>query len=68
MKATNSYTHLAVFLTAYNFARSIKTLGGRTPYEYISKIRTSEPDRLIRMLSTINGTDQQLGLNPIVVA
>ncbi len=33
--------HLADFLTAYNFARKLKAL---TPYEYICKIWTSEPD------------------------
>jgi hypothetical protein len=40
-------THLADFLAAYNFARRLKTLGGLTPYEYIYKIWTSEPDRFI---------------------
>lgn len=35
--------HLADFLTAYNFARRLKTLRGFTPYEYICKIWTSEP-------------------------
>lgn len=40
-------THLADFLAAYNFARSPKTRGGLTPYEYIRKIWTSEPDRFI---------------------
>jgi transposase InsO family protein len=38
-------THLADFMAAYNFARRLKTLGGLTPYEYICKIWTSEPDR-----------------------
>lgn len=40
-------THLADFLAAYNFARRLKTLNGITPYEYICKIWTSEPDRFI---------------------
>ena len=40
-------THLADFMAAYNFARRLKTLGGLTPYEYICKIGTSEPDRFI---------------------
>jgi hypothetical protein len=31
-------------LAAYNFARRMKTLSGITPYEYICKIWTSEPD------------------------
>lgn len=40
-------THLADFMAAYNFARRLKTLGDLTPYEYICKIWTSEPDRFI---------------------
>lgn len=40
-------THLADFMAAYNFARQLKTLIGLTPYEYITKISTSEPDRFI---------------------
>ena len=40
-------THLSDFIAAYNFARRLKTLGGLTPYEYICKIWTSEPDRFI---------------------
>lgn len=30
-------------MTAYDFARRLKTLSGLTPYEYIAKIWTSEP-------------------------
>jgi hypothetical protein len=40
-------THLADFMAACNFARGLKTLSGLTPYEYICKIWTSEPDRFI---------------------
>ena len=40
-------THLSDFMEAYNFARRLKTLGGLTPYEYICKVWTSEPDRFI---------------------
>lgn len=40
-------THLEDFMAAYNFARRLKTLGGLTPYEYICKIWSSEPDRFI---------------------
>ncbi|MGH6835899.1 MAG: IS481 family transposase, partial [Methylocella sp.] len=29
----------------YNFAKRLKTLKGLTPYEYICKIWTNEPDR-----------------------
>lgn len=38
-------THLADFIAAYNFGRRLKTLRGLTPYEYICKIWTSEPER-----------------------
>ena len=51
-------THLNDFMAAYNLARRLKTLGGHTPYEYICKIWTSEPDRFI-----LNPTHQMPGLN-----
>src|SRR3954453_14715643 len=38
-------THLADFVTAYNFARRLKTLKGLTPYEFICKRWTREPER-----------------------
>jgi transposase InsO family protein len=38
-------THLADFVAAYNFGRRLKTLKGLTPYEFICKIWTIEPDR-----------------------
>jgi len=38
-------THLDDFIAAYNFARRLKTLHGLTPYEYICKIWTQQPDR-----------------------
>ncbi|RWR27668.1 transposase, partial [Sinirhodobacter populi] len=50
--------HLTDFMAAYNFARRLKTLGGLTPYEYICKIWTSEPDRFI-----LNPIHQMPGLN-----
>lgn len=37
--------HLADFISAYNFARRLKTLKGLTPYEFIRKIWTNEPKR-----------------------
>jgi transposase InsO family protein len=37
--------HLGDFLAAYTFARRLKTLRRLTPYEYICKIFTSEPQR-----------------------
>ena len=39
--------HLADFVSAYNFGRRLKTLKGLTPYEFICKSWTSEPDRFI---------------------
>ena len=50
--------HLADFVTAYNFARRLKTLKGLTPYEYICKTWTKEPQRF--SLSPIH---QSLGSN-----
>jgi len=50
--------HLADFLDAYNYARRLKTLSGLTPYEYICKIWTSEPERF-----TLDPTHQMPGLN-----
>jgi Integrase core domain len=35
--------HLGDFVDAYNFARRLKTLRGHTPYEFICKARTSDP-------------------------
>ena len=35
------------FMVAYNFARRLKTLGSLTPYEYVCKVWTSEPDRFV---------------------
>src|SRR4029077_4416355 len=37
--------HLADFVSAYNFARRLKTLKGLTPYEFICKTWTQEPQR-----------------------
>lgn len=51
-------THLEDFIDAYNFARRLKTLSGLTPYEYIVKIWTSEPDRFI-----LNPVHQMMGPN-----
>jgi hypothetical protein len=51
-------THLADFMAAYNLARRLKTLCGLTPYEYIVKIWTLEPDRFI-----VDPIHQMPGLN-----
>ena len=50
--------HLADFVTAYNFAKRLKTLKGLTPYEYICKLWTNEPERF-----TLNPLQQMPGLN-----
>jgi len=50
--------HLANFISAYNFGRRLKTLKGLTPYEYICKVSTSEPERF-----TINPIYHMPGLN-----
>lgn len=38
-------THITDFIAAYNYARRLKMLQGLTPFEYICKIWTSDPDR-----------------------
>ncbi|MGZ8898448.1 MAG: IS481 family transposase [Halobacteriota archaeon] len=50
--------HLEDFLSAYNFARRLKTLKGLTPYEFICKCWQIEPDRF-----TLNPLHQMPGLN-----
>jgi transposase InsO family protein len=50
--------HLADFVSAYNFARRLKTLKGLTPYEFICKCWTKEPERF-----RLNPIHQMPGLN-----
>ena len=50
--------HLKDFIDAYNFGRRLKTLKGLTPYEFICKPWTSQPDRF-----TIDPIHQMPGLN-----
>ena len=50
--------HLANFISAYNFGRRLKTLKGLTPYEYICKVSTSEPERF-----KLNPSCKMTGLN-----
>ena len=52
--------HLGDFLAAYNFARRLKTLRGLTPYEYICKIWTTEPQRF-----RLDPLHQMPGLNTL---
>ena len=53
-------THITDFIAAYNYARRLKTLNGLTPFEYICKIWTSEPDRFI-----LNPTHHTMGLTTV---
>ena len=50
--------HLAEFVAAYNFGRRLKTLKGLTPYEFICKRWTTEPEHF-----TLNPLQQMPGLN-----
>jgi transposase InsO family protein len=52
------HRHLDQFVAAYNFARRLKTLKGLTPYEFICKSWTKEPQRF-----KINPTHQTPGPN-----
>ena len=49
--------HLADFITAYNFARRLKTLRGLTPYEAICSAWAIQPERF-----TLNPLHQMPGL------
>ena len=51
-------THLSNFVAAYNYARRLKTLKGLTPFEYICKVWTNEPERF-----KIEPTHHTPGLN-----
>jgi transposase InsO family protein len=50
--------HLVTFLVAYNFAKRLKTLRGLTPYEFICKRWTENPDQF-----RLNPIHHKLGLN-----
>ena len=50
--------HLHDFINAYNYGRRLKTLKGLTPFEYICKIWTTNPERF-----TLDPTHQSPGLN-----
>ena len=50
--------HLQNFVDAYNFARRLKTLKGLTPYEFVCKAWTSQPNRF-----KISPLQQMPGLN-----
>ena len=40
--------HIQTFVNAYNFAKGLKTLRGRTVLEYVNKCWTDEPKRFIK--------------------
>jgi transposase InsO family protein len=50
--------HLDTFLAAYNFAKRLKTLRGLTPFEFICKCWTENPDQF-----RLDPTHHKLGLN-----
>ena len=50
--------HLRDFVDAYNFARRLNTLRGLTPYEFVCKAWTSQPQRF-----TISPLQKMPGLN-----
>jgi transposase InsO family protein len=50
--------HLDDFIAAYNFSRRLKTLKGLTPYEFICKCWTTQPERF-----KLNPLHQMPGLN-----
>lgn len=50
--------HLGDYINAYNFGRRLKTLKGLTPYEFICKCWTNQPERF-----NLNPLHQMPGLN-----
>jgi transposase InsO family protein len=50
--------HLETFLAAYNFAKRLKTLRGLSPYQFICKRWTENPDQF-----RLNPIHNKLGLN-----
>jgi len=50
--------HLAAFVDAYNFARRLKPLNGLTPFEFVAKRWTDQPNRF-----RVNPTQHFPGLN-----
>src|ERR1022692_2835190 len=51
-------SHLTDFISAYNYGRRLKTLKGLTPYAFIAKTWTKEPERF-----RLNPIHQMPGLN-----
>ena len=60
--------HLRDFVDAYNFARRLKTLRGLTPYEFVCKAWTSEPQRFkLNPLQQMPGLNTYLALHGVFV-
>jgi transposase InsO family protein len=55
--------HLDDFMAAYNFGRRLKTLNGLTPYEFICKVWTKQPNRF-----RLDPIHQMPGLNTLCVS
>ena len=54
-------SHLPNFIDAYNFARRLKTLKGLTPYEFIAKAWTIDPERFQNRPNPSNAGTKHLG-------
>ena len=52
--------HLRDFVDAYNFARRLKTLRGLTPYEFVCKAWTSEPQEIQTQSAPANAGTKHL--------
>jgi transposase InsO family protein len=58
--------HLADFVAAYNSARRLKTLNGLTPFEFVCKRSTIEPQRFkLNPLQQMSGLNRE-GPDPII--
>jgi Integrase core domain len=60
--------HLADFVSAYNYGRRLKTLSGLTPYEFICKRWTIEPENFrlnpIHQMPGLNSSPHFYGVGP----
>ena len=55
-------SHLRDFVSAYNFARRLKTLKGLTPYEFVCKAWTSQPQRFQTQPAPANAGTKHLAV------
>src|SRR5262249_9127265 len=56
--------HLADFVSAYNFAKRLKTLKGLTPYEYICKVLDERARAIHPQSAPANAGTKHLELQP----